>query len=293
MPKAGRAWRLPSGRLRFFGPYARKRKTLRTRRGLEREHGLLEPRGLIGGHEDVEVHAQLVGGRRVPERGRHERSVRAGVVAVPVRGRDQCRGSGLAVGYLASEEVMVGGLAGAREERGGAVRVEIDRDAAVVLDDDALLVRGRIAVAEEQRAEVDVGTSGDRDRGRADDGHVDVRGRGTGRGVESRERGIDIKQEVEREHEGDRAKHHHHHVFNKRDYAKNGDLLEDKYFFVIRAEDFDTEDFKKYEGGESLWVDKEEISKLPNLFDDMDALMEMFEGNKFSFTEPKYTVKSY
>lgn len=82
-------------------------------------------------------------------------------------------------------------------------------------------------------------------------------------------------------------------VEHKRDYAKNGDLLEDKYFFVIRAEDFDTEDFKKYEGGESLWVDKEEISKLPNLFDDMDALMEMFEGNKFSFTEPKYTVKSY
>lgn len=82
-------------------------------------------------------------------------------------------------------------------------------------------------------------------------------------------------------------------VEHKRDYAKTGELLEDKYFFVIRAEDFDTEVPKEYEGGENFWVNQDEISLLPNLFDDMDALMEMFEGNQLCFTEPKYTIKSY
>lgn len=82
-------------------------------------------------------------------------------------------------------------------------------------------------------------------------------------------------------------------VEHKRDYSQSGELLEDKYFFVVRAEDFDTEEFKKYEGGENFWMDKEKIPDLENLFDDMDALMEMFEGNGFSFNEPKYTVKAY
>lgn len=82
-------------------------------------------------------------------------------------------------------------------------------------------------------------------------------------------------------------------VEHKRDYSKSGELFEDKFFFVIRAEDFDTEQFKEYEGGESLWVDKDEIPKLPDLFDDMDALMEMFEGKTLTFTELKFTVKSY
>ncbi len=81
-------------------------------------------------------------------------------------------------------------------------------------------------------------------------------------------------------------------VEHKMDYDKAGGLLEDKFFFVIVAEDPEGE-LIKYEGGENLWVNKNEIGKLPNLFDDMDALMEMFEGDNFSFSEPKYTVKAY
>jgi 8-oxo-dGTP pyrophosphatase MutT (NUDIX family) len=82
-------------------------------------------------------------------------------------------------------------------------------------------------------------------------------------------------------------------VGHKMDYTAEGKLLEDKYFFVFKAEGFSGEFITDFEGGKNLWLTKEEILKLPNLFDGVEATMTAGEKAGFSYREKKYIVKGF
>lgn len=82
-------------------------------------------------------------------------------------------------------------------------------------------------------------------------------------------------------------------VEHKTDYSKENQLLEDKYFFVARANNPKGKLKKVFEGGKNQWLTKNEFFKLPKLFGDVKAIIKMLDQNKLVFKEKKYAVPSY
>jgi len=82
-------------------------------------------------------------------------------------------------------------------------------------------------------------------------------------------------------------------IEHKTDYSTDKQLLEDKYFFVFRAENPQGQTVENFEGGRNFWLTRKEITKLPNLFDDVMQLLELAEQKRFRLVENKFTVKSY
>jgi 8-oxo-dGTP pyrophosphatase MutT (NUDIX family) len=82
-------------------------------------------------------------------------------------------------------------------------------------------------------------------------------------------------------------------IEHKMDYSKNRELLEDKYFFIIKATETKGKLKKKIKGGRNLWLTEKEIVKLPSLFPDVMEIIKVLEQDKLVFWEEKYTASSY
>jgi len=82
-------------------------------------------------------------------------------------------------------------------------------------------------------------------------------------------------------------------IEHKMDYSQEGDLLEDKYFYIIKAVNFTGKLTENFEGGKNIWLTKKEIKKLPNLFDDVLKVIKVVDNNKFVFLEDKYIISQY
>lgn len=82
-------------------------------------------------------------------------------------------------------------------------------------------------------------------------------------------------------------------IKHKMDYNPQGQILEDKYFFVFRASWPSGKLVFKFEGGENLWLTRKEILSLPQLFDGVEETLKMVQGNRLLFAEDKYTVSRY
>ena len=82
-------------------------------------------------------------------------------------------------------------------------------------------------------------------------------------------------------------------VKHKMDYSEDDELLEDKFFFIFTVTGLSGKLIEKSEGGENIWLTKEEIKKLPNQFDGFDTTFKIVEAINLQFEEKKYKVKSY
>lgn len=86
-------------------------------------------------------------------------------------------------------------------------------------------------------------------------------------------------------------------VERKMDYSVEGDLLEDKCFFVFLGTRPSGNFVSSFEGGCNYWFTKEEILKLPNLFDDVPQLINIFgdyrKNPRLTYFENKFTVTNY
>lgn len=82
-------------------------------------------------------------------------------------------------------------------------------------------------------------------------------------------------------------------IKHKTDYSKEGLLLEDKYFFVCKAENTHGTFKESFEGGKNIWLPRKEIMKLPNLFDGVEESLKMVTQKSLTFSETGYRVASY
>ncbi len=80
---------------------------------------------------------------------------------------------------------------------------------------------------------------------------------------------------------------------HKMDYAADGRLLEDKFFFAHLATGLQGQLIQEFEGGRNLWLPVNEINRLPNLFPDIKESLALAEGAKLAVSEKKYTVTQY
>lgn len=82
-------------------------------------------------------------------------------------------------------------------------------------------------------------------------------------------------------------------VEHKMDYSQASQFLEDKFFFIVRAEKTKGKLIKIFEGGKNRWLTKKEIYKLPKLFRDVKTIIKVVEKGKLSFWEKKFIVTHY
>lgn len=82
-------------------------------------------------------------------------------------------------------------------------------------------------------------------------------------------------------------------VKHKIDYSSDGDLLEDKFFFVFKAENPEGRFIKKFEGGENIWLPQEKIFKLDNLFFGVEETLDIVKKDQLEIREDKYKVEEY
>ena len=82
-------------------------------------------------------------------------------------------------------------------------------------------------------------------------------------------------------------------IEHKIDYSDKNELLEDKYFYVMKGTNFSGQLLESFEGGKNIWLTKHEIEKLPELFDDVLKIIKVIDKGKFTFFEDKYNVYGY
>src|SRR3989344_6007008 len=82
-------------------------------------------------------------------------------------------------------------------------------------------------------------------------------------------------------------------VEHKTDYAKTGELLEDKYFFIFRGDDPKGTLLENVQGGRNLWIKMSEIGKMPDLHGDVPAILDTIRSGKFRMWEQKFEVERY
>jgi ADP-ribose pyrophosphatase YjhB (NUDIX family) len=78
-------------------------------------------------------------------------------------------------------------------------------------------------------------------------------------------------------------------VYHKMDYATDGLMLEDKHFYVVRADNPNGAFTPAFEGGENYWYTLEEITKLSDVFAGMDTVVEAITQPDVILWETKFT----
>ena len=72
-------------------------------------------------------------------------------------------------------------------------------------------------------------------------------------------------------------------IEHKIDYSKEGKLLEDKFFYIVKATSLTGQLLESFEGGRNAWLTQKEIKNLPDLFDDVLKIIKVVDKGKFIF----------
>lgn len=84
-------------------------------------------------------------------------------------------------------------------------------------------------------------------------------------------------------------------ITHKMDYSPEGEILDDKYFFVFNALDVSGNFIESFEGGKNHWMALKDIKALPQdmLFDRVYETIEVLKNPAPSFTEFKCVVEGF
>ncbi len=77
-------------------------------------------------------------------------------------------------------------------------------------------------------------------------------------------------------------------IQHKTDFMPPATLLEDRYFFVVRADNPVGELRAEFSDGRNLWLAKTKINELEHVFPDLDRTLAMAERNGLEFFEEDY-----
>jgi len=76
-------------------------------------------------------------------------------------------------------------------------------------------------------------------------------------------------------------------------FHKDGRLLEDKYFWVYKAEDTRGKLREKVPEGENIWMTEKEFRRIKNVFATMDEVLEVINSKKLLYIDRIRVVESY
>jgi len=82
-------------------------------------------------------------------------------------------------------------------------------------------------------------------------------------------------------------------IEHKRDYLKNKTLLDDKYFYVFKAEEIEGELVEKFKEGENIWMTKKQVLASDKVFHDVKEIISLVEEGQFKFIEREFVVEEF
>ena len=82
------------------------------------------------------------------------------------------------------------------------------------------------------------------------------------------------------------------HIWHKRDFRSDGELLEDKYFYVVHVTNVRGKLIEEMEGGRNAWFTQAEVVKLKPSFDGMERPIKMTRAKSMSYSETDHTYKT-
>ncbi len=88
------------------------------------------------------------------------------------------------------------------------------------------------------------------------------------------------------------GKHRLCHIWHKRDFRPDGELLEDKYFYVIHVNQVKGVLKEKIDGGRNAWFTEKEVVNIEPAFDQMDKPIAMVRSKAIEYSETDHTYKT-
>lgn len=82
-------------------------------------------------------------------------------------------------------------------------------------------------------------------------------------------------------------------IKHKMDYDANDVLIEDKIFFIVRADNLSGPFKQEFEGGRNRWMTKAELEASPKTFEGLEDSLHWLESPQLTFKEVKYIVSGY
>jgi DNA-binding HxlR family transcriptional regulator len=82
-------------------------------------------------------------------------------------------------------------------------------------------------------------------------------------------------------------------IEHKMDYSPDEELLEDKFFFIFKAENPKGKLKTKFMGGKNIWMEKQQINKLENIYYDINQILSIVMNPTLQFVEKKYIVDKF
>lgn len=82
-------------------------------------------------------------------------------------------------------------------------------------------------------------------------------------------------------------------IEHKIDYSTDSKLLEDKFFYVVKATKLSGELTTEFEGGKNTWLTKSQIFSLTQIFPDVKDILNLISNTQLKFLENKYIVSNY
>lgn len=82
-------------------------------------------------------------------------------------------------------------------------------------------------------------------------------------------------------------------IKHKMDYDDRGELLEDKFFFVVRADNLQGPFKQEFEGGRNRWMTRAELDSSQKVFQGVEDNLNWLQTPQLTFKEVKYTVEGY
>lgn len=77
-------------------------------------------------------------------------------------------------------------------------------------------------------------------------------------------------------------------IEHKMDYSENSEILEDKYFYIVKAANTKGKLIENFEGGKNSWLSEKEILASGNIFEDVPKILKGLMQGHFFFLEDKY-----
>jgi len=82
-------------------------------------------------------------------------------------------------------------------------------------------------------------------------------------------------------------------IEHKIDYSRENQLLEDKFFFVVRANNPKGQLQKQFDGGRNIWLREKQIKNLKNKFKDVSNILKTIKQKGGLFSEGNYRETWY
>ena len=82
-------------------------------------------------------------------------------------------------------------------------------------------------------------------------------------------------------------------VFHKSDYAQDGKLLEDKFFFRVRVDKFSGELKEVVAEGKNYWLTQEQVAKLDKTYKHFPKFLAEYDKDRIEFAEMDFLAEGY